>query len=161
MGPRSIAPGPVPLSIYIERVLVKKASELPEGVIFHEDINLLVWKPAGIVTEPIVNTIVDFLDCHEAAHPRPFNRFTDVSAEEVMELNPEYVFRVALHRRMMFGDRPPAKSAFYVTKPKVAQLIRIHAIVTGGSPLEVAMFEDYQAAATWLGIPLDRLQTGA
>ena len=140
---------------------MKKRSGLPNGVIFHDDIELLVWKPVGIVTEPIVNTILSFLDHHETTHPRPFNRFTDVSAEEAMELNPEYVFQVALYRRMMFADQPPAKSAFYVTKPKIAELIRIHAIVTNRSPLKVAMFEDYQAAATWLGVPLTRLQAGA
>ena len=140
---------------------MKKGSEMPERVIFHEDINLLVWKPVGIVTEPLVNTILDFLDRQETAHRRPFNRFTDVSAEQLMQVNPEYVFQVALHRRMMFAGRPPVKSAFYVTKPKVARLIRVHAIVTGGSPLEVAMFEDYQAAATWLGVSLGRLQTAA
>lgn len=136
-------------------------SELPDGVIFHEDIDLLVWRPGGIVTEPILNTILDFLDRHETAQPRPFNRFTDVSTAAGLELNPEYVFQVALYRRMIFADMPRAKSAFYVTKPEIAQLIRIHAIVTGGSTLEVAMFEDYQDAATWLGVSLGRLQTRA
>jgi hypothetical protein len=140
---------------------VKKRSGLPNGVIFHEDIGLLVWKPVGIVTEPIVNTILSFLDHHETVHPRPFDRFTDTSAQEAMELNHEYVFQVALYRRMIFADRPPAKSAFYVIKPEIAQLIRIHAIVTNRSPLKVAMFEQYQAAATWLGVPLTRLQAGA
>jgi hypothetical protein len=71
---------------------VKKRSGLPNGVSFHEDIDLLVWKPGGLVTKPIVNSIVTFLDRHEATHRRPFNRFTDLSAEEAMELNPEYVF---------------------------------------------------------------------
>ena len=109
---------------------MKKRSGLPAGVIFHGDINLLVWKPVGIVTEPIVNTILSFLDHHETAHPRPFDRFTDTSAQESMELNHEYVFQVALYRRMIFADRPPAKSAFYVIKPEIAELIRIHAVVT-------------------------------
>ena len=140
---------------------MKKRSRLPNGVIFHEDIDLLVWKPVGIVTEPIVNTILSFLDHHETVHPRPFDRFTDTSALEAMELNHEYVFQVALYRRMTFADRLPSKSAFYVIKPEIAQLIRIHAMVTNRSPLQVAMFAHYQAAATWLGVPLTRLQAGA
>jgi len=140
---------------------VKKRSELPNGVIFHEDIDLLVWKPVGIVTEPIVNTILSFLDHHETVHPRPFDRFTDTSAQEAMELNHEYVFQVALYRRMIFADRSEAKSAFYVIKPEIAELIRIHAMVTNRSPLRVGMFAHYQAAATWLGVPLTRLQAGA
>jgi hypothetical protein len=139
---------------------VKKRSGLPAGVIFHEDIDLLVWKPVGIVTKPIVNTILSFLDHHETVHPRPFDRFTDTSVQEAMELNHEYVFQVALYRRMIFADRPPAKSAFYVIKPEIAEFIRIHAMVSNRSPLKVAMFEHYQAAATWLGVPLKRLQVG-
>jgi hypothetical protein len=140
---------------------VKKRSGLPDGLIFHEDIGLLVWKPVGILTEPIVNTILSFLDHHETINPRQFDRFTDTSALEAMELNPHYVFQVALYRRLVFSDLTPAKSAFCVTRPEVAELIRIHAMATSRSSLKVAMFEDYQAAATWLGVPLKRLQTGA
>ena len=53
-----------------------------------------------------------------------------------------------------------AKSAFHVIKPEIAELIRIHAMVANRSPLKVAMFEHYQAAARWLGVPLTRLQAG-
>jgi len=140
---------------------MRSCPELPSGVIFHEDIDLLVWKPVGIVTEPIVNTVLAFLDHHEILYPRSFNRFTDTSALEAMELNPQFVFQVALYRRIIFVDGPPAKSAFYVVKPEIAQLIRIHAMVTDRSPLQVAMFEDYQAAATWLEVPLGRLEAEA
>lgn len=54
-----------------------------------------------------------------------------------------------------------AESAFYVIKSEIAQLIQIHAMVTNRSQLRVAMFAHYQAAATWLGVPLTRLQAGA
>ena len=140
---------------------MKDHSGLPSGVIFHEDIDLLVWKPVGIVTEPIVNTILSYLDQHELLHPRPFNRFTDTSALEAMELNRQFILQVALYRRMIFTDQPPAKSAFYVIKPEIAQIIRIHAIVTNLSALQVAIFENDQEAATWLDVPLSRLQAGA
>ena len=137
---------------------VKK--RLPHGVIFHEDIDLLVWKPVGVLTQSIVNTILEFLDHHELTRPEPFNRFTDTSALDGMELHPNYVFQIALYRRMIFERKPPAKSAFYVTKPEIAQIIRIHAMVTTFSSLQVALFEYYQAAATWLDVPLARLQGG-
>lgn len=134
---------------------------LPHGVTFHEDIDLLVWKPVGVLTHAIVNTILEFLDHHELSRPEPFNRFTDTSALEAMELHPNYVFQVALYRRMIFEGKPPAKSAFYAIKPEIAEIIRIHAMVTSYSSLQVALFEYYPAAATWLGVPLSRLQTGA
>ena len=129
-------------------------------MIFHEDLNLLVWKPVGIVTEPLVETILEFLDNHELVRPRPFDRFTDTSALQAMELNPHYVFQVALYRRLVFADQPAVKSAFCVNKPEIAEVIRIHAMVTNLSPLQVAVFENYQPAASWLGIPLTRLQGG-
>jgi hypothetical protein len=141
----------------IEQVLVKKRSRLPAGVVFLDDINLLVWKPVGIITEQIVKPIVSFLDHHEAAHPVPFDRFTDTSFQNAIDLNYEYVVQVALYRRMVFADRAPAKSAFHVVDPDIAKLIRIHAMVTSNSPLQVALFEHYQAAAEWLGVPVRRL----
>lgn len=140
---------------------MEKRFELPHGVVFHEDIDLLVWKPVGIVNEPLVEKILAFLDHHELVHPRPFNRFTDTSALQSMELNPHYIFQVALYRRLALADQSPVKSAFCVIKPEIAELIRIHAVLTNRSPLQVAMFEHYQAAATWLDVPLTRLQTGA
>ena len=140
---------------------VEKHFRLPHGVIFHEDIDLLVWKPVGVVTEPLVEKILEFLDHHELSRPRPFNRFTDTTALEAMELNPHYIFQVALYRRMIFAGQPPAKSAFCVVKPEVAEIIRIHAMVINRSPLQVAVFEHYQAAATLLDVPVTRLQGGA
>ena len=139
---------------------MEKRSALPHGVVFHEDIDLLVWKPVGIVTEPLVERILEFLDHHEVNRPRPFNRFTDTSALQAMELNPHYVFQVALYRSLAYADESPVKSAFCVSKPEIAELIRIHAVLTNRSPLQVALFEHYEAAATWLGVPLARLQGG-
>ena len=39
--------------------------------------------------------------------------------------------------RLTYAGRPPIKSAFLVTKPEVAHLVRIHAIMTDHSPLQV------------------------
>ena len=130
---------------------------LPPNVQFHDDIDLLVWRPVGTVNEAAVNKILRFLRKHEDAAPRPFDRFTDTSAEEAMELTFKYIFHVALYRRLSYAGRPPVKSAFYVTDPAVARLIRIHAMLTAHSPLQVAMFDDREAAAKWLEVPVERL----
>lgn len=154
--------GPIALAALSSLISeVEKHFRLPHGATFHEDIDLLVWKPVGVVTEPLVDKILEFLDHHELSRPKPFNRFTDTSALEAMELNPHYVFQVALYRRMIFAGQRPAKSAFCVIKPEIAEIIRIHAMVATRSPLEVAIFDHYQGAATWLDVPLTRLQSGA
>lgn len=53
---------------------------------------------------------------------------------------------------MVYGDRPPIKSAFYVTSPATARIVRIHALMTDHSPIQVAMFHEVDEAAKWLEI---------
>jgi hypothetical protein len=60
------------------------------------------------------------------------------------------VFHVALHRRLAYAGREPIKSAFYVTLPKAAHIVKIHALMTDQSPLNVEMFGEREAAAKWL-----------
>jgi len=88
---------------------------------------------------------------------KPFNRFSDLSLVESFHLTFQYVFHVALHRRLAYAGREPIKSAFYVTHPEVAHLVRIHALMTDFSPLKVEMFEEREAAAKWLGVPVESL----
>jgi len=132
--------------------------KLPPDVLFHDGINLFVWRPLGVVNEAAVNKILTFLAKKEATSRQPFNRFTDLSAQDEMELSFNYVFHVALFRRLTYIGRPPVKSAFYVTNPEVAHLVKIHAIMTDHSPLQVEMFEEREAAANWLGVSIDCLE---
>jgi hypothetical protein len=50
------------------------------------------------------------------------------------------------------------KSAFLVTDPELAHYIKLHAIMTDHSPLKVTMFNEYEAAAKWLGVPIEILR---
>src|SRR5207302_10659861 len=70
-------------------------------------------------------------------------------------------FHVALHRRLSYAGREPVKSAFYVTDPQAAHLVRIHALMTDQSPLNVEMFEELEAAAKCLGVPVKSLMARA
>jgi hypothetical protein len=130
----------------------------PPNVKFHGDTRLLVWKPLGVVDEAVVNKILSFLGDQEATSRNPFDRFTDTSEQGPVKLTFKYVFHVALYRRLTYAGRPPVKSAFFVTDPKVARLVKLHAIVTDHSPLQVEMFDDRQAAADWLGVPITSLE---
>ena len=67
---------------------------------------------------------------------KPFNRFSDLSFAESFHL---------------------IKSAFYVAHPEAARLVKIHALMTDLSPLEVEMFEEREGAAKWLGVPVELL----
>jgi hypothetical protein len=124
---------------------------------FNDDIDLLVWKPMGLLNQAMVDDILASLKQHEDAAPRPFDRFTDTSAVAATDLTSGYIFEVALFRRLRYSGRQPVKSAFYVTDENVARVVRVHAMVTAGSPLQVAMFENREEAAKWLGVPVARL----
>ena len=73
--------------------------KLPPDVEFHEDIRLLIWKPRGLINESAVNKIITVLGEMEASSAEPFNRFSDTSAAEAVDLNFGYIFHVSLFRR--------------------------------------------------------------
>jgi len=131
--------------------------EILPDIQFHEDLHLVVWRPRGILDEAVVNKLLVNLLRRETIAAKPFNRFCDLSAVESFHLTFKYVFHVALHRRLSYAGRKPIKSAFYVTHPQAAHIVRIHALMTDQSPLNVEMFEELEAAAKWLGVPMETL----
>lgn len=139
---------------------MKGMVKLPPNVGFHSDIHLFVWRPLGVVTEAVVNRILASLAEMEARGGEPFNRFTDTSAQEAVELTFQYVFHVALYRRLSYMGRPPVKSAIFATDPKMIQIVKVHALMTDHSPLRVAHFEKREEAALWLGVPIHALNAG-
>src|SRR6516165_5628642 len=84
--------------------------ELPSHVLFRKDLSLMLWKPHGILDETIVNEIVAFIDVAEERASKPFNRFADLSALEMVDLNFKFVFHIGLHRRLASAPYSPVKS---------------------------------------------------
>lgn len=134
--------------------------KLPQDVLFHHDLSLMVFRPRGVLNEKVVERIVAFLEKAEQQASRPFNRYSDLSKLQSVKLDYQYILRVSLHRRATYAKFPPVKSAFYVTTEEVASLVEIHAIVCDYSPLHVAMFREVEAAADWLGVSPEDLQVG-
>src|SRR5713101_5806658 len=132
------------------------AMKPPSEVEFLEEAHLLIWRPRGVLNEGLVNNIVVFVREQEESFGRPFNRFTDFSALDAVHLNFDYVFRIALYRRLSYaGDK--VKSAFYVSSWSAEHYTKLHALVTGRSQLQVSVFTDREAAAKWLGVPVGLL----
>src|SRR5258708_26039322 len=117
----------------------------------------MVWKPHGILDQALVNEIVAFVEAAEERAQKPFNRFIDLSALDAVDLNFNFVFHIALHRRLAFDSHPPVKSAFYVTSTATAHYAKFHAMLTDHSPLHVSLFTERAAAAKWLGVPVEAL----
>ena len=102
--------------------------ESPPDVRFHEGLHLIVWRPRGLLDEAAVNRVLVDLVRRETMAAQPFNRFCDLSLVESFHVTFKYIFHVALHRRLSYFGRAPIKSAFYVTHPEAAHLVRIHAL---------------------------------
>jgi hypothetical protein len=130
--------------------------ELPPDVDYIEDANLFIWRPRGVLNEGLVNNIIVFVREQEEALGRPFNRFTDLSAVDAVDLNFDYVFHIALYRRLSYAGSK-VKSAFYVSSSDAAHYAKLHALVTGRSRLQVQVFTELEAAAKWLGVPVESL----
>ena len=131
--------------------------KLPAHVLFRKELSLLLWKPHGILDQALVNEIVAFVETAEERASKPFNRFADLSALEMVDLNFEFVFQIGLHRRLASAPHSPVKSAFYVTRSESAHYAKLHAMLTDYSPLDVALFTQREAAAKWLCVPVDVL----
>jgi hypothetical protein len=83
--------------------------KLPAHVRFRKDLSLLLWKPHGTLDEALVNEIVAFIETAEERASKPFNRFIDFSALDMVDLNFKFVFDIALHRRLSYAQHPAVR----------------------------------------------------
>jgi hypothetical protein len=132
---------------------------LPPDVQFVDGAQLLVWRPRGILDQRKVDKIIAFVTEQENRFGKSFNRFTDISRLDSVDLNFNYVFHVALYRRLSRRDRTIIKSAFLVPNAEVSRYVRLHALLTDYSPLKVRIFKEYAVAAEWLGVPVALLKS--
>ena len=130
---------------------------LPHDIEFREDIRLLVYTPRGLLNEASVNKIVNVIENLEGRLKEPFNRFSDTSGHDEVELNFRYVIQISLHRVLSYANRPPVKSAILATNSTIAHYCQLHAIIAQDSPINVRIFQERDEAAKWLGVSPDLL----
>ena len=133
--------------------------KLPPDFYFRSELNLLLWKPRGVLNEKGVNKVIAFIREAEAESQANELRFIDTTALTAVDLNFRYVFHVALYRRMSRMGRAPIKSAFFVQDFAFEHYFKLHALLTDHSPLQVRLFKEPEAAAKWLNVPIESLQT--
>ena len=131
--------------------------QLPPDVEFHEDVRLFIWRPCGVINQAAVNKVITVLGELEFSLKEPFNRFSDTVGADAVNLNFEYIIHVSLYRRLVYGNRPPIKSAILATDSTLIHYGKVHALLTQGSPIKVRVFQDRKEAAKWLGVPVEFL----
>jgi hypothetical protein len=130
---------------------------LPPDVEFRNDFCLLIHRPRGVLNRTAINKMISILGELEFTLKKPFNRFLDTTAINAVDLNLEYIRRVSLYRRRVYGNRQSIKAAILATHSTLADYGRLHASLTEGSPINVRVFEDRKEAAQWLRVPLELL----
>ena len=131
--------------------------KLPPELEFHGDIDLLIYRPHGVIDEAAVKKVVSVLEDLEARLEKPFNRFSDTLGADEVELNFQYVIQFSLCRRLSYAGHPKVKSAILAADATMIHYARLHALLTQGSPINVRVFKDRQETADWLNIPVERL----
>jgi hypothetical protein len=131
--------------------------KLPPELEFHEDIQLLIYRPHGVIDEAAVKKLVTVLEELEATLEKPFNRFSDTLGADEVELNFKYVIQISLCRRLSYAGHPTVKSAILATDATMIHYARLHALLTQGSPIKVRIFNDRKEAADWLNVSVERL----
>ena len=131
---------------------------LPRDISFHAGPRLMIYRPRGILNETRLREIVHFLEEAEDRAAGPFNRFTDLSKLDALDVEFKSMISISLHRRLSYTKHPPVKSAFYVTSPAAARVVKVHVLLTDHSPLQTKMFTELAAAAKWLGVLPDILK---
>jgi len=131
-----------------------EAMIFPLGVQFHEAQRLLVWRPRGLLNQEVISDIVAVLNELEVELQGPFNRFSDTSGVDEIDLNYEYIIGVSTYRRLAYAHHPPIKSAMLAINPTLIDYANLQRLVTAGSPIEVRVFpDDRLEIAQWLGVP--------
>jgi hypothetical protein len=131
---------------------------LPKSVECLTDEKLFIWRPSGVLDEAKTTQIIAFITEQETRYGRGFDRFTDLSRLDAVDLTFKYVFQVALYRRLARMGQEPIKSAFLVTNAGVSRYVKLHALITDHSPLQAALFDQREAAAEWLGVVAELLE---
>jgi len=118
----------------------------------------MVFRPRGVITKKRLDVAIDLLEQLEDRDAHPFNRFSDLSKLDAIDIEFKTMFRFSLHRRLTYSKKSPVKSAIQVTSEAAIRVAKIHAVLTDYSPLKVRLFHDLDAAAKWLGVPVEALQ---
>ena len=83
------------------RERTETSMNLPPGIDCLEDPRLFIWRPSGVLDEAKINKILAFVNEQETKFGRSFNRFTDLSVLDAVDLTFKYDLQVALYRRLL------------------------------------------------------------
>jgi hypothetical protein len=121
------------------------------GTHYHWDCGVATWHPRGVFDEKLADRVVAFIESQERAGKKTFNRFTDLSGLDRLDLSMEHVFKIAARRKGAYRGKK-VKSAFFAVSMVTFAIAQLYEELMQGSSIEVGVFRDRAAAAEWLGV---------
>jgi hypothetical protein len=123
---------------------------------YHAEARLLTWHPRGTFDDTLADEILAMIEAEETVEDVPFHRYTDLSRLTDIRLKIGHVFEIAEHRR---AAAEPVLSAFFADTTVGFGIARLYEELMQGAALKVRAFRDRDAAAEWLGVPVQLLQS--
>jgi hypothetical protein len=124
---------------------------------YHAEARLVTWHPRGMLDDELADKVVAFVEAEESLADAPFHRFTDFSGLTEVHLKIGHTFRIAEQRRADYAGRDRVKSAFFSDRIISFGIARLYEELMAGSAVEVRAFRTREAAAEWLGVPVEIL----
>jgi hypothetical protein len=125
---------------------------------YYPDWSLLTWHPRGVFDDELADKLIAAVASEERVEEAPFHRYTDFSGLTHIRLKVGHVFDVAKLRRAV---AEPVKSAIFSDTIVGLGIARMYESLMEGARIQVRAFRDRAAAAEWLGVPLEVLQSDA
>ena len=120
----------------------------------------MLWRPRGVLDEILANRIVAFVETEERTESEPFNRFTDLSNLEAIQIRFGHVFEIAQQRRKAVEHKPPVKSAIYAHSMVGFGVARMYETLMEPSTIDVRAFCNLADVVRWLEVPAELLLEG-
>ena len=95
------------------------------------------------------------LELDETFERMPFHRYTNLSLLTDIHLKIGHIFEIAEHRR---AAAEPIRSAFFADTTVGFGIAQMYETLMQGAVIHVRAFRDCDAAAEWLGVPVQLLQ---
>ncbi|MGA9365696.1 MAG: hypothetical protein WBW16_15145 [Bacteroidota bacterium] len=119
---------------------------------FKEDLQLLVCKPTGRVTNDLMNDTVTCQGCHHQIDALRFNRFHDFRDVTGVDLHFGDMVNLAAREREKRKGLPPVKACFLVSNPVVFGTLRIYQTLAEDAGVEVHVSYNISQLARVLGV---------